>query len=521
MKNGKILISSCSLAAIKFSGIDHWQSFLKSRFEIQGWSTVLNRHRIDIIPNTVSGKIRSENQFLNSFQLSSFWCGPGEHAIAITPIRKWLDASGHEDTRPEYIILNGRTPPSIDLVEQVSHIHIFLKALSMLEGFDNEQIELDDLPDNLVDLTNTNVKNHSFPCPPKPNELYHIAGFHLVPERFSVKVVPIPGVSSSLAADYAERLTNKFQSRSTTVSVTTSSIDKIEKLPGQAVVLLMPSSKEATINKSIIDVFLYLDRQGISWRRCYETDNFQFSIPDQIGSILQCAGGIPYCVQTQGTKPIPWCLGIDLSHATNGQSKLCGSLINTTGNLSHSWVSKHSRDETISSDTLQKIIRAAVNYIPKDSRGNGLLVMRDGRLFERENHALYHKGFDLPVSLIEVRKRKNPPILTREFPGIPDKIMFSEISRNLDHDSHIAFMVTLPTAKKERFGQVLKIHWRDEWNGLSLQSRDLAAIITALVYAPGLGNKERTLPAPIYWADGIAAASNIDLRFRGQQTTHI
>jgi hypothetical protein len=214
-------------------------------------------------------------------------------------------------------------------------------------------------------------------------------------------------------------------------------------------------------------------------------------------------------------------LGIDLSHATNGQSKLCGSLINTTGNLSHSWVSKHSRDETISSDTLQKIIRAAVNYIPKDSRGNGLLVMRDGRLFERENHALYHKGFDLPVSLIEVRKRKNPPILTREFPGIPDKIMFSEISRNFDRESHIAFMVTLPTAKKERFGQVLKIHWRDEWNGLSLQSRDLAAIITALVYAPGLGNKERTLPAPIYWADGIAAASNIDLRFRGQQTTHI
>ena len=49
----------------------------------------------------------------------------------------------------------------------------------------------------------------------------------------------------------------------------------------------------------------------------------------------------------------------------------------------------------------------------------------------------------------------------------------------------------------------------------------IAAIITALVYAPGLGNKERTLPAPIYWADGIAAASDIDLRFRGQQTTHI
>ena len=138
MNTGKIMSRSSSLSAIKFSGLEHWQSFLKSKFKIDDWSIELNRHRIDIIPNTVSGKIRSGNQFLNCFQFSSFWCGPGEHAIAITPTRKWLDASGHEDTRPEYIILNGRTPPSIDLVEQVSHIHIFLKALSMLEGFDNE-----------------------------------------------------------------------------------------------------------------------------------------------------------------------------------------------------------------------------------------------------------------------------------------------------------------------------------------------------------------------------------------------
>ena len=258
------------------------------------------------------------------------------------------------------------------------------------------------------------------------------------------------GVNSSLAADYVERLAHNFQSRSANVSVTTSSIDEIKKIPGQAVILILPGSKRTTINKSILDVFLSFDLQGIPWRRCYETDNFQYSIPDQVGSILQCAGGIQYCVQTQGTNPIPWCLGIDLSHNPNGQSKLCGALINKTGNLTHSWVSKHRRDETISAYALQKIIRAAVSYIPEDSKNNGLLIMRDGRLFEKENHSFYRQGFGLPVSLIEVRKRKNPPILTGEFPGIPVKPVFAELPQK--YEMHVAMVLTLPAVKQNQFG---------------------------------------------------------------------
>ena len=168
---------------------------------------------------------------------------------------------------------------------------------------------------------------------------------------------------------------------------------------------------------------------------------------------------------------------------------------------------------------LQNIIRAAVSHIPEDSKVNGLLIMRDGRLFEKENHSFYRQGFGLPVSLIEVRKRRNPPILTGEFPGIPVEPMFAELPQK--YDSHVAMVVTLPAAKQKQFGQVMKIHWRDKWNELSLESRDIAAVITALVHAPGLGNKEHSLPAPIYWADGIAGASENDLRFRGQKTTLI
>ena len=98
---------------------------------------------------------------------------------------------------------------------------------------------------------------------------------------------------------------------------------------------------------------------------------------------------------------------------------------------------------------------------------------------------------------------------------MPVKPMFVDLPKK--YEMHVAMVVNLPAVKQKHFGQGFKIHRRDEWNELSLQSRDFDAIITALVHAPGLGNKERSLPAPIYWADGIAGASENDLRFRGQK----
>ncbi len=76
-------------------------------------------------------------------------------------------------------------------------------------------------------------------------------------------------------------------------------------------------------------------------------------------------------------------------------------------------------------------------------------------------------------------------------------------------------MTTL-AASSGNFGTVLKLSWNESWNGLGLSPRDVAAIMMALVHAPGLGNEPRVLPAPIYWADGIARADDGDLRFRGQ-----
>lgn len=198
---------------------------------------------------------------------------------------------------------------------------------------------------------------------------------------------------------------------------------------------------------------------------------------------------------------------------------LCGALINPTGNLEQAWTIKHPRDETVSPHNVRKIIKCAVEVILKSEFTNELLIMRDGRIFEKEKVSTYLKGLGIPVTFMEIRKYNNPVLLTNDSLGIPTKPVFAEIPQCAG--SHVAFMVTLPTANEGRFGSVIKCHWRDEWNKLSLQPRDFAAILAALVHAPSLGNQAHKLPAPIYWADGIAKASDTDLRFRGQKTTRL
>ena len=83
----------------------------------------------------------------------------------------------------------------------------------------------------------------------------------------------------------------------------------------------------------------------------------------------------------------------------------------------------------------------------------------------------------------------------------------------------LGFLVSLPQSAKNEFDGVMKIWMRDEWDGMNIGREHLARILAAQTLTPGLGLHPRRLPASIYWADGIAAASDDDLRFRGQSVT--
>jgi hypothetical protein len=132
-------------------------------------------------------------------------------------------------------------------------------------------------------------------------------------------------------------------------------------------------------------------------------------------------------------------------------------------------------------------------------------------MFENEDSNLYGGILESDVSLFEYRKRGNPQIawFDRSHSQIREPLAA------LVPGASTMFVITAPPRDERTLPSVAKVTWRSKWNGLELKPSEIANILTASSAAPGLGLHPRHLPAPIYWADGIAGANEEDLRFVG------
>ena len=261
-----------------------------------------------------------------------------------------------------------------------------------------------------------------------------------------------------------------------------------------------------------------MDAHRLPWRRACVTDDRQWSVADQVGSLLQAAGGQPHDVVLQGEEQLPWSIGIDVSRREDS-SKVAATLIRPDGQLVGAWTADQPRQENIDSSVLRRLLKAASDVVSERDRAHGMLVVRDGRLFESERAEDYTRDLDGPVTLVELRKYNNPPLLLGsdlELPVRPVVGWFQETA-----GASLGFVVTLPRVEEGAFGSVVKISMRHTDDGMHLGPERLARVLLAQTLTPGLGLHRRRLPAPIYWADGIAGASDNDLRFRGQPVVRL
>ena len=148
------------------------------------------------------------------------------------------------------------------------------------------------------------------------------------------------------------------------------------------------------------------------------------------------------------------------------------------------------------------------------------MIVRDGRVFESENVNDYMYELGTAVTLVELRKNGNPPLLLGPEARLPTRPTVGWLSEPTG--GSLGFLVALPSnGNYNGFGSVLKIWMQQAWDGMRLGPELLARILFAQTLMPGLGLRHRRLPAPIYWADGIAGASDDDLRFRGQYVVNL
>jgi hypothetical protein len=257
------------------------------------------------------------------------------------------------------------------------------------------------------------------------------------------------------------------------------------------------------------------EQAGLPFRRAYADDPLSFSIPAQTSSIISACGGVPYVLDIALDRKVPWTLGIDLSHPGR-KSVLCVSLVNPEGTLRQAWRAPQKRDERANPELLKRFLSEATAQARREDPGSDLLVFRDGKWPEGVSRRQYLDALDNRSTVVEIRKRGNPLLWNPSAPGPAPTNFWAPW-----HEGNTLFLC--PNAKPDYgkgHGRVYKITWEDEENLLDLSPTNIASLILATRYAPSLGTQATNLPSALYWADGIAGASNAELKFLGQPVTN-
>lgn len=487
-----------------------WQQHIKKELSSIGYEVLQTGKSLTCYKTT--WRTSSKNQgAVDAYAVTKVWAANEQTNIGITPKRVYLNHNGTLDQRQEWVILGSQTRPPSDRKLILERLKGLLHDLSSAGGI-KEPLATVFL--RTKDIAIDQAEIHYEPAAATSLKLCFVA------ETNDCQIA---------LRDFANKLSLLLTKRNIVLEPLFVDINKLRtrlielkeqgSLPEKPIpIFLMLRSKFHPADHSLIELLTLLDKTRVPWRRAYKEDDRRWSIRDQMGSIMRAAGLRDRRV-TINKAPLPWSIGIDLAHPSATCSVLCTALTDPSGNLVEAWVKPHKKSEKISPAAIKGLLSSARQHVASLDENAKILIIRDGRLTDKELASTYLEGFSSKTAMIELRKRGNPIIIDKDTPSIPN----SPISLSVKTESpntHVVFSCTNPHVKFG-FPQILKFHWRDDWVGSEWTSDDILITTQALCSAPGLGNGQHTLPAPIYWADGIAGASDTDLRFRGHNATNL
>lgn len=339
----------------------------------------------------------------------------------------------------------------------------------------------------------------------------------------AITVCPVETGSISIIERFVDGLSREAKVRNLDTCIQTCTVarirTRIEELArsgkpptaGKCLLLVFPSRSQAPESETL-SMMADLEDLGVQFRRAYADDPLKYSIPDQLPSMLLAAGGAPHRAPMRYLGNQVWTIGVDLAHwHGKSTSVLSLSLVDGDGLLAGAWTARQRRDETASAGALQLLLKECSERMHSLVEQPHVLVLRDGRMFENEDAELYRRILNVPLSLVEFRKRRNPQVII----SMPEPEALREPFTAMIPGTRTLFIGTCPPRDDRSLIRVSKITWEEDWNGLELSPQELARLLFVSSSAPGLGLHPKHLPSALYWADGIAGASDNDLRFRG------
>ena len=525
MGNRIILIDDAEvfLTALDPLPSGNWLEAAREVLEGEGFNILPRRSELLVWRD----RLRSDHmEYAEACSLRRMWLAPNRAALGVTSRRLYFSGQGGEiDGRPERIVLSGCRRPTSPKSKEISEYHWqILEALREGPYTHAKPVKLTELNLDVGSCREAWIGSSRYCSPPsRLNSLYRDHGFDSVPGDFTITLCALGSCGGAVISSFKARLQSAARQRHLSLRVKQSNthavFQRIKNIElggggvrdGHCVLFILPS-KDETPSADILSLFLEMERNGIPFRRAYATDPLEYSIPDQLPSLLIAAGGLPHRSPTQFSDGPIWTIGVDLSHQLDSAtSSLVLTLVSPAGALVAAWLKVQPRDETVRVSSITELLTCCQAKLDEFDPELNIVVLRDGRLFENEDGSLYGEILRAKVSLFEFRKRGNPQIVRSvqnpDLPGIPIAAVLPDAS---------TMFITATAPRDDRsLASVAKVTWRDEWNGLRLKPNDIAKLLASSAAAPGLGLHPRHLPAAIYWADGIAGASDADLRFRG------
>ena len=463
--------------------------------------------------------------YTDAWVVGRIWLAPRRGALGVTSRRLYfLDNVDDIDRRPEQIIVSGVRPQSPPASEQLESQRALIQTLKEGLRIPTMPVTLQQVDGDLGMAREVRIGAKTSISPPsKLNTLYREHGFDWSPSDFTVSICSLESVPEEMAGEFARRLEQAGKQRNLALKGRTESISVItnrlrdltkadkEAAGGHCLLFVLPSKNQLP-QVETMSLFDSLRENRIPFRRAYADDPLEYSIPDQLPSILIAAGGRPHRSPTSASGRPIWTVGVDLSHQTESPvSILALTLVDPDGGLVDAWTIKQQRDETVRIESITVLLANCRKRLASCDGAPNVMVLRDGRMFENEDGNLYSEVLKTHVSLFEYRKRGNPQIAWN---GVGHSLIRKPLAALVPGASTM-FLVTAPSRDERTLPAVDKVTWRPEWNGLKLKPSEIANILATSAAAPGLGLHPRHLPAAIYWADGIAGANEEDLRFVG------
>lgn len=465
-------------------------------------------------------------KYADGYSLQRMWLAPRRNAISILAKRIYFCADGKTpDHRAEHEVLSGIKRPQAPFAEEyVAKQHLILDLL--IKGFRRSInfVPIDQLEIDLCEFRTVHIETTDHQSPPNSlNQIYREYGFDNVPLDFTISICPVDTVQDTAARQFKTRLEQVAQRRGSelTVKIVTRNavVNRIRQLDelgqsalsGHSLLLLLPQ-KNCPIRNETLSLISSLESANVPFRRAYQDDPHEFSIPDQFPSLLIASGGIPHRSRMVVNNHSVWTIGVDLSHGLDSDtSRLALTLVNPDGQLVGTWDTQQPRDETARATSLSILLKECKKRLYDFDPTPHVVVLRDGRLFENEDHELYREEIGVKLSLFEYRKRNTPQIIQQSSPQTSIRLPTAALVPN----ENTILIATSPPRNDRAPLSIAKVTWKSAWNGLGLTAKQISKLLTISASSPGLGLHSRHLPAAIYWADGIAGRNRNDLRFYG------